>query len=319
MSREELIDHDDSGTSNPALADTEHDPPLPPPSPRPALQPLRISTNSGLTYLPGDDAYIAANLALHTTPLSSPLSYSSESGAAEMNTDGSLTPAGLSWRRLHVSRAKLKATATTSELLSGFAMVAMVELQINENTKVPEWLFVLFSICTTVLVAVHIFALMISTYILPSIDAVSRLHSPGGGEAAELVAESPHERLRWFIELAWAFSTVLGLFLFLVEGKNCRSVEGFDNLAALVSLYAYNANLQSISTVLVLVVAVFWDHSFAAALASTAIVVPALAVFVGFAVHFYHTLVVHKCEASDNDLKQLERIKQQLDAVKPGV
>ncbi|KRT85098.1 hypothetical protein AMK59_2373, partial [Oryctes borbonicus] len=121
------------------------------------------------------------------------------------------SPEGLSWRRLHMSRAKLKATATTSELLSGFAMVAMVELQINEPTHVPEWLFVLFAVCTTVLVAVHIFALMISTYILPNIDAISKL------DVCELVSESPHERMRGFIELAWAFSTILGLFLFLVE------------------------------------------------------------------------------------------------------
>lgn len=114
----------------------------------------------------------------------------------------------LSWRRLHMSRAKLKATATTSELLSGFAMVAMVELQINDDTSVPEWLFVMFAVCTTVLVAVHIFALMISTYILPNIDAIAKL------EVCEMVAESPHERMRGFIELAWAFSTVLGNQLF---------------------------------------------------------------------------------------------------------
>jgi len=42
----------------------------------------------------------------------------------------------------------------------------MVELQINEPTNVPEWLFVIFSVTTTVLVAVHIFALMVSRVLL---------------------------------------------------------------------------------------------------------------------------------------------------------
>lgn len=118
----------------------------------------------------------------------------------------------------------------------------MVELQINEPTNVPEWLFVMFAVCTTVLVAVHIFALMISTYLLPNIDAASKM------SAGDVLKESPHERMRGFIELAWAFSTVLGinfhfvhtyrfLFLFLITnfdifrfisvfGGNCNIVLG---------------------------------------------------------------------------------------------
>ncbi|XP_068984512.1 calcium release-activated calcium channel protein 1-like [Bombus flavifrons] len=187
-------------------------------------------------------------------------------------------PEGLSWRRLHMSRAKLKATATTSELLSGFAMVAMVELQINEPTAVPEWLFVMFAVCTTVLVSVHIFALMISTYLLPNIEAISKL------QVSRLVTESPHERMRGFIELAWAFSTVLGLFLFLVE-------------------------------VAILCWVKFWDYSFTAATASTIIVIPVLIVFIAFAVHFYHSLVVYKCESSVSDMNELESIKRNLDNV----
>ncbi|KAK9876305.1 hypothetical protein WA026_012604 [Henosepilachna vigintioctopunctata] len=184
----------------------------------------------------------------------------------------------LSWRRLHMSRAKLKASSATSELLSGFAMVAMVELQVNDPTSVPEWLFVIFAVCTTILVSVHIFALMISTYILPNIDAIAKM------EICEWVSESPHERMRGFIELAWAFSTVLGLFLFLIE-------------------------------VAILCWVKFWDTSFSAAIAATVIVIPVLIIFVLFAIHFYHSLVILKCNTSLDDMMKLEDMKKQLDNI----
>jgi calcium release-activated calcium channel protein 1 len=153
--------------------------------------------------------------------------------------------------------------------------VAMMDLQINEPTNVPEWLLVMFSVCTIVLVAVQISALMISTYLLPNIVAISKL------QVHEFVNQSPHERMRGYIELAWAFSTVLGLFLFLVE----------------VALMCWVK---------------FWHYSFPAAWAATIILIHLLKVFVVFLVHFNHSLVVYMCESMVN-IQQLEDMKKHLD------
>ncbi|XP_011334818.1 calcium release-activated calcium channel protein 1 isoform X1 [Ooceraea biroi] len=191
--------------------------------------------------------------------------------------DGLHTPGYLSWRKLQLSRAKLKASSKTSALLSGFAMVAMVEVQLNSDTQVPPEMLIAFAVCTTLLVAVHMLALMISTCILPNIEAICNLHS------ISLVHESPHERLHWYIEVAWAFSTLLGLLLFLVE-------------------------------IAILCWVKFYDFSQVAAWSACIVLIPVLIIFLAFAIHFYRSLVAHKYEVTVSGIRELELLKEQIES-----
>ncbi|XP_055374210.1 calcium release-activated calcium channel protein 1 isoform X1 [Condylostylus longicornis] len=186
------------------------------------------------------------------------------------------SPSYLSWRKLQLSRAKLKASSKTSALLSGFAMVAMVEVQLNNDTQVPTGMLVAFAVCTTLLVAVHMLALMISTCILPNIETVCNLHS------ISLVYESPHERLHWYIETAWAFSTLLGLILFLLE-------------------------------IAILCWVKFYDLSQVAAWSACIVLIPVLIIFLAFAIHFYRSLVTHKYEVTKSQFQELEMLKEQME------
>ena len=56
--------------------------------------------------------------------------------------------------------------------------VAMVEMQVNNDgtNPVPTALLITFTVCTTLLVSVHMLALMISTCILPNVEAVAGIH-----------------------------------------------------------------------------------------------------------------------------------------------
>ncbi|XP_057670615.1 calcium release-activated calcium channel protein 1-like isoform X1 [Diorhabda carinulata] len=184
----------------------------------------------------------------------------------------------LSWRKLQLSRAKLKASSKTSALLSGFAMVAMVELQLQNPNNIPTEVLVAFAIITTLLVAVHMLALMISTCILPNVEAICNL------ESINLVEESPHERLHWYIETAWAFSTLLGLLLFLAEVAIICWIKFMDT------------------------------KNETAAWTATIILVPILFVFLAFAIHFYRSLVTHKYETTLSGIRELEMLKEQIES-----
>ncbi|CAJ0578574.1 unnamed protein product, partial [Mesorhabditis spiculigera] len=102
-----------------------------------------------------------------------------------------------------LSRAQLKSSSNTSALIVGFAMVALVELHYDEQT--PKALLIVLGVVTTLLVSVHLLALMMSTCILPYMEATGATQ------------DSPHLQLSFFIKLSWLFSTCIGLILFLVE------------------------------------------------------------------------------------------------------
>ncbi|CAG2177728.1 unnamed protein product, partial [Oppiella nova] len=117
-------------------------------------------------------------------------------------------------------------------------------------------------------------ALMISTCILPHIEAVCiDGHTP-------MYEESPHQKMRHYTSIAWFFSTVIGIFLFLLE-------------------------------LTIIVWVKFWYISWVA-IASTIVLVPVISAFLFFAYHFYHQLVAYKFERTEQVLRELEELAEKM-------
>ena len=114
-------------------------------------------------------------------------------------------------------------------------------------------------------------ALMISTCILPHTEAVSNLHV----QTPHTVHESPHLKMSIIVELAWAFSTVLGILLFL---SMCYNINQQNK-----SLW----NTISVEICILCWVKFYNFESHLAAWVATGLIIPIFFVFIAFAAHFY--------------------------------
>lgn len=187
----------------------------------------------------------------------------------------------------------------------------MVEVELENEYYYPPVLLIAFSVCTTVLVAVHLFALLISTCILPNVEAVSNIHNLNS------VSESPHERMHHYIELAWGFSTALGILLFLAEVVLLCWIKFLpvDSSRPRPPCCTSTANAGTQPTTSPVPQYSGWK----AALASTIIMVPVGVIFLVFTIHFYRSLVRHKTERHHQEIEELHKIKVQLDGHERGL
>ena len=65
----------------------------------------------------------------------------------------------------------------------------------------------MFSVCTTILIAVHLLALLISTCILPNLEV----------ELEDRSYRVHDNHITYYVDMAWILSTGVGIMLFLVE------------------------------------------------------------------------------------------------------
>ena len=192
-------------------------------------------------------------------------------------------------------------------LIVDVMQVAMVEADLPSHISTD--LLVAFAVTTTILIAVHLFALMVSTCILPHIDAVAtRRHSPESGA----IVASPHKQIRKYIEIAWIFSTCIGIVLFLLELAIICWIKFADVSPDKVKITG-NVNNSSSVDLDSTEVLEHGDGRWIAALVANLIIAFVVVIFLLFAARFYHYIVLHKYEVSSKAIAELQQLTHNLD------
>ena len=136
----------------------------------------------------------------------------------------------------------------------------MVEIQVESG--IPEGLLIAFSVMTTILISVHVFALMICLYF-------SKYWWCG--------KYSSTRHLNWMQFSSWKTSHTLTLHGIIWTGPG---------------------TLVFLAKTTILCWVKFYNHSKPVVVAASVVLVLVCIVFVWFAVHFYQSLVQHKYERS---------------------
>ncbi|UJR08104.1 hypothetical protein I4U23_012381 [Adineta vaga] len=139
-------------------------------------------------------------------------------------------------QNLFYRKSKLESVNETSALLSGFAIVAIVELSLDsyKDHSSNDGLLICYAIISCLLVGIHLLALLMSMCILPELKSVIRQSDVWINNENS----KPLSSLNVYIEIAWVVSTGLGLFLFIIELGIIIwiKVSGFSRPAAISAL-----------------------------------------------------------------------------------
>ena len=90
--------------------------------------------------------------------------------------------------------------------------MSCLQLEDKPDDPISIELLLAFVVVVTLTVTVHVTAVFISMFILPSMEAVSVCEE----KDLKIVRETNHSSMRFFIEMAWIFSNVVGIILFLM-------------------------------------------------------------------------------------------------------
>lgn len=216
-----------------------------------------------------------------------------------MTEEGNIRENAANWMELHINRTKLKTTSKISALLAGFAMVALIELSIeeykNDRGTNSTYALTLYGIVTSVLIFLHIYSLMIATCILPDLDYIAIYeHTPVLGNF--LIQSSPHRKYSTYVHVSWLFSNVLG--------NLCLLLDLF--LILFIKFYPHGVHSEQLAVNSTYVDTDEFDGHFAPLVASVLVLGFLVFVYIVTSLHILKIRVTHKTGTFGSRINELQ-------------